>query len=240
MEKDLKALEEILNFSFNDKTLLQTALTHSSYRITHKEQNLEDNERLEFLGDAVLNLCITYLIFNKYREDREGELTRKRAHLVCKNTLIKVAKKLNLLEYVYLGKREEKLDSKSKENIAARTLEALIGAMFLDGGLEKTCEKVKEWFKPYFNRIPKTVCYDYKTELQELLQSKLNERPIYEVISVYGPPHSPKFEVVVKLNGKILAKAKGNSKKEAENLAARKALRLLKKVFEESGSLNGL
>lgn len=230
MEKDIKNLEKTLNFEFKDKNLLQTALTHSSYRITHKELKLEDNERLEFLGDAVLNLCITYLLFQRYKTDKEGDLTKKRAHLVCKNTLIKIAKKLNLIDYLYLGKREEKLDLKSKQNIAARTLEALIGAMFLECGFEKTCEKINEWFKPYFKRIPKTVCYDYKTQLQEWLQSRYNGRPEYEILAVDGPPHSPKFEVAVKLNGKLLAKAKGNSKKEAENLAAKKALMFLKKT----------
>jgi len=224
----LEELEKLIEFRFQNKELLRTALTHRSYKISHKELALEDNERLEFLGDAVLNLCISQLIFQKYQEDQEGVLTKKRAYLVCKNTLIKVAKKLNLLDYLYLGKREEKLDPKSKENIAARALEALIGAIFLEGGLEVACECVKTWFKPYLAKFPKIVGYDYKTELQEFLQSKYHERPEYEVVSISGPPHNPKFEVVVKLKDQILGRAKGPSKKEAENLAAKKALKQLK------------
>lgn len=233
MEKDLEELEKIIEFQFRNKELLKTALTHRSYKISHKELDLEDNERLEFLGDAVLNLCISQWIFHKYQKDQEGVLTKKRAYLVCKATLIKVAKKLNLLDYLYLGKREQHLDLKSKENIAARALEALIGAIFLESGLEVACEKVKTWFKPYLLRLPKTIGYDYKTELQEFLQSKYHERPEYEVVSVSGPPHNPKFEVVVKINGQILGKGKGPSKKEAENLAAKKALKQLKTEEKE-------
>jgi len=233
MPKDLKEFEKLLDIEFSNPQLLQTALTHRSYKISHKELKLEDNERLEFLGDSVLNLCISKMLFEKYPEDTEGELTKKRAYLVCKTTLIKVAKKIKLLDYIFLGRREEKLDTKSKENISARALEALIGAIFLEKGFEYTCEKIRKWFSPYLRKFPKTPLHDYKTKLQEFMQKEFHQRPVYEVTSVSGPPHHPKFEVVVKFQDKILAKAKGSSKKEAENKAAKKALKVLQTKLQE-------
>ncbi len=224
MEKRIEDFEKVLGISFENKELLKIALTHRSYKVSHKELNLEDNERLEFLGDSVLNLCISMMLYQKFPKDEEGELTKKRAYLVCKNTLVKVAKKIKLTEFVFLGRREEKLDAKSKENIAARALEALIGAIFLDKGFEVVCERIRKWFLPYLRRFPKTPLHDYKTRLQEVLQKRFHERPTYEVVSMSGPPHNPVFEVVVKLGDKVLAKAKGGSKKEAEILAAKKAI----------------
>jgi len=228
MEKDLEKLEDILNFKFKNKELLKSALTHRSYKVSHKEINWEDNERLEFLGDSVLNLCISFLLFQKFKEDREGDLTQKRAYLVCKNTLVKVSKKLNLLDYIYLGKRERRLDKKSKENICARAMEALIGALFIEGGFEVTFERVKKWFSPYFVKFRQKKIQDYKTQLQELIQKQYNKNPEYEVLSIKGPSHNPKFEIGIKLNGELIAKAQGGSKKEAEVLAAKRALKILK------------
>ncbi|PMP67033.1 MAG: ribonuclease III [Thermodesulfobacterium geofontis] len=235
MEKDLFSLEKALGFNFRDKGLLKSALTHRSYKISHKEIDWEDNERLEFLGDSVLNLCISLLLFQKFKEDREGDLTQKRAYLVCKNTLVKVAQKLNLCDYIYLGKREEKLDKKSKENICARAMEALIGALFLEGGFEITFERVKKWFLPYFAKFRQKKIKDYKTQLQEFIQKHYNKKPEYEVLSVSGPSHNPEFEIAVKLNGEIITKAKGASKKSAEILGAKKALKLLKKRMISEG-----
>ncbi len=229
MKKDLEELEKVLDFKFKNKDLLKSALTHRSYKVSHKEINWEDNERLEFLGDSVLNLCISFLLFKKFEENREGELTQKRAYLVCKDTLIKVSRKLNLLDYIYLGRREEKLDKKSKENICARTMEALIGALFLEGGFEVAFERVKRWFSPYFVKFRQKRFQDYKTQLQEFVQKYYHKKPEYEVLSVSGPSHKPRFEVGVKINGEIIATAKGSSKKSAEILAAKKALKFLEK-----------
>ncbi len=229
--RSLQELEAALGLEFKNKELLKTALTHSSYRACYKNLGVQDNEKLEFLGDAVLNLCISLYLYNRYPEDREGELTKKRAYLVCKDTLIKVAKKLKLLDFIYLGRREKKLDLKSKENISARTMEALIGAIFLEFGLETTCEKIRKWFAPYL-RGRKASFKDYKTRLQEFSQKHYGTRPEYQVVKVLGPAHSPKFEVEVKIEDKVLARARGGSKKEAENLAAKKALHCLKKDEE--------
>ena len=229
--RSLQELESALGLEFKNKELLKTALTHSSYRACYKKLGVQDNEKLEFLGDAVLSLCISLYLYKKYPEDSEGELTKKRAYLVCKDTLIKVANKLGLLDFIYLGRRERRLDIKSKQNISARAVEALIGAIFLEFGLETSCEKIRKWFIPYL-RGRKASFKDYKTRLQEFSQKCFGTRPEYQVVKVLGPAHSPKFEVEVKIEDKVLAKARGSSKKEAENLAAKKALNCLKKNKE--------
>lgn len=228
MEKNLSEFEKLLGVSFKDKELLKIALTHRSYRIRHREHVREDNERLEFLGDAVLNLCSSWWVFSKYPSESEGELSKKRAYLVCKETLIKIAEKLKLMDYIFLGKKEEKLDLKSKQNIAGRTVEALIGALFLEKGLEETCKKIRVWFSPFFKQLSRKTYKDYKTQLQEIVQKKYGVSPSYRVLSVSGPSHRPCFEVEVCVGEKILAKAKGSSKKIAETQAAKKALRVLK------------
>lgn len=229
MVREPEELENLLGITFTNKNLLKQALTHSSYRLCHKEEGLEDNERLEFIGDAVLSLCISFYLYEKFPKDREGELTKKRAYLVCKERLIKVAEALKLEEFILLGRREQSLDPKSKKNIAGRTLEALIGALFIDQGLERTCEVVKKLFSPYFRTLKASKITDYKTKLQEFLQKNRGEIPTYEVIEIKGPAHRPQIEVAVKVVGEVLALAKGASRKEAENLAAKKALYKLKR-----------
>jgi len=222
--KNLEEFENLIGVKFSDRSLIKAALTHRSYKACYKRFDIEDNERLEFLGDSVLNLCISKILFEKFPKAREGELTKKRAYLVCKQTLVQVAKKINLLDFIYMGRREERLDPKSKENIAARALEAVIGAIFLDKGFSQACNKIKEWFLPVIESLGKASFCDYKTRLQEVLQRKFHEKPTYEVLSIKGPPHNPEFEVAVKLRSKVLATGKGCSKKEAEVEAAKKAL----------------
>lgn len=225
MENSFSELEKILEVNFNDKLLLKKALTHSSYRIAHKEEKLEDNERLEFIGDAVLNLCISLLLYKKFPTDREGDLTKKRAYLVCKERLIKIAEKIDMLNFIYMGRREQGLDQKSKLNIAGRAVEALLGALFLDQGLEKTCKIVEKLFSPYLRRLKSAESIsDYKTKLQELLQKEKGIIPLYEVVEIKGPSHKPRIKISLKLGDQVLAEATGASKKEAENLAAKKAL----------------
>ncbi len=228
MENSFSELENLLGINFKNKDLLKKALTHSSYRIAHKEEKLEDNERLEFMGDAVLNLCISFLLYQKFPLDREGDLTKKRAYLVCKERLIKIAEKLALRNYILMGRRERSLDLKSQLNIAGRALEALLGALFLDQGLEKTCSVVEKLFSSYLRRLKSThSIVDYKTKLQEYLQKEKGIIPFYEVIKITGPSHKPKIKVAIKLGEQIIAQAIGKSKKEAENLAAKRALLIL-------------
>ncbi|MFN3406308.1 MAG: ribonuclease III [Caldimicrobium sp.] len=234
MENSFGELEKLIEVSFEDKKLLKKALTHSSYRIACKEEDLEDNERLEFIGDAVLNLCISLLLYKKFPTDREGDLTKKRAYLVCKERLIKMAEKLNLIDFVLMGKRERGLELKSKLNIAGRAFEAIIGALFLDQGLEKTYLVVEKLFTPYIKKLrsPKNL-QDYKTKLQEIIQKERGVIPHYEVLKIIGPSHKPKIKVALKVGDEVLSQAVGMSKKEAENLAAKKALLKLVKQKRE-------
>lgn len=229
MDKPLEELEARLGVTFKNKELLKEALTHSSYRLSHRGERVSDNERLEFLGDALLNLCISLYLYEKFPEDREGELTKKRSYLVCRERLIKVAENLNLWEYMYVGRRERALDEKGRKNIAGRTVEALIGAIFLDQGLEKTCEVVRRLFLPYIRALRASTITDYKTKLQEYLQKTYGAIPQYEVTSISGPAHRPEIEVAVSVGGKIIARAKGTSRKEAENLVAKRALYKLRR-----------
>lgn len=230
MEKSLEELENRLGITFHNKEFLKRALTHSSYRISHKKEVLEDNERLEFIGDAVLNLCISLLLYEKFPNDREGALTQKRAYLVCKERLIRVAEELGILDFLLMGRREKSLEMKSKLNMAGRALEAIIGAIFLDQGLEVTCQTIKKLFSKYLKTLKPHHLLDYKTKLQEYLQREKGLIPHYEVIEMKGPAHKPEIEITVKVGEKILASAKGSSRKEAENLAAKKALLKLKKT----------
>ncbi len=225
----LEEVEKALRVTFQNKKLLKTALTHSSYRLAYKYEDFEDNERLEFIGDALLNFCISLILYEKFPRDKEGDLTKKRAFLVCKERLIEIAKKLNLQDYLFLGKREQNLELESKLNIAGRTLEALLGAIFLDQGLEKTLEIVRYLFSPYFKYLKRDRVDDFKTKLQEYLQKERDLVPYYEILKISGPAHKPEIEVAVKIGEEILAKAKGPSRKRAENLAAKKALMRLKK-----------
>ncbi len=226
---NLEELEKQLNLSFKNKDVLIQALTHSSYRLSKKDPEIKDNERLEFLGDAVLNLSVSLMLYQRFPEDQEGVLTRKRAYLVCKERLNKIAEKINLKNYLFLGPREKKLDERSLKNISARSLEALIGAIFLEFGFAKTFTLLESWFKPYLRGLSLRRIVDYKTKLQEFLQKKSGVIPTYEVLSISGPSHRPIFEVGVILNGEMVAKAKGRSRKEAENRAANIALRIMQK-----------
>lgn len=232
-EEDFQELEKALGVSFRDKELLKRALTHSSYRISHRHEVPEDNERLEFVGDALLNLCVSLILYERFPADREGDLTKKRAYLVCKERLVKVAEALRLHEFLLTGAREKNLDLKSRLNMAGRAVEAIIGAIFLDQGLEKTCEVVNRIFAPYLRSLKLRSLSDAKSRLQEYLQKARGLIPAYEVLKITGPAHKPEIEVAVKVGEEIIAKAKGASRKEAENLAAKRALNKLKRTAKK-------
>ncbi|MFN4197344.1 MAG: ribonuclease III, partial [Caldimicrobium sp.] len=186
-------------------------------------------------GDAVLNLCVSLLLYKKFPTVREGDLTKKRAYLVCKERLIEIAEKLNLIDFVLMGKREKGLELKSKLNIAGRALEALIGALFLDQGLEKTYLVVEKLFTPYIKKLKSSKnLQDYKTKFQEIIQKERGVIPQYKVLKIIGPSHKPKIKVALKVGDEVLSQAVGMSKKEAENLAAKKALlKILKQKREQ-------
>ena len=218
-----KALEEKLGYTFQNPTLLTRALTHSSYA---NEQNAPgDNERLEFLGDSVLGFITAEYLFSEHKGVPEGELTRLRAYAVCEKSLDVYAKQLGLGEFLLLGKGEERTGGRTRASVLSDAFEAVIAAMYLDGGMEAVKPFVLRYVGPYVEAKP--VFRDYKTTLQEVTQQNPGETLEYVVVSESGPDHDKHFTVEVHLNSNVLGRGSGPSKKKAEQAAARQALELM-------------
>ena len=218
----MEKLEEKIGYKFNDKDLLRKALTHTSYAYEH---GVESNEKLEFLGDSILEFITSDYLFNNYKDLREGEMTKVRATVVCEKSLYKVAQKHNFSDFLYLGKSEEKSGGSSKPAILADSVEAVIAAIYIDGGLEGAKKFILENLKDEIKIASEHVGQkDYKTVLQEKLQENGEVKIIYTIIKEIGPEHDKTFEAQVECNDKILANGIGKSKKMAEMEAARKAL----------------
>mgnify|MGYP001773553314 CR=1 FL=1 len=224
LQEKFSLLEKILNINFREKSLLVSALCHRSYLNEHPSFPFEHNERLEFLGDAVLELLVSEKLFKEFPEKNEGELTLIRANLVCAKVLSRLAKKLKLDEFLLLSKGEQK-EKSSKERILANAFEALVGAIYLDQG-KKVCEDFLEKnLFPLLEQLLKENLKDAKTQLQELVQEKLKITPVYRVLEERGPDHQKVFVVGVFLKEKMIGKGEGRSKQEAEEEAAKEALK---------------
>ena len=220
--KNLTKLEQNIKYTFKDKKLLQNALTHTSYAYEH---GIQSNEKLEFLGDSILEFVSSEYMYNKYTNLKEGEMTKVRATVVCEKSLYKIATKHNFSDFLYLGKSELMTGGKKRPAILADSVEAVIAAMFLDGGLEPAKKFIIENLKDEIEIATKHVGEkDYKTVLQEELQKNGDVKIEYKIIKETGPDHDKTFEAQVSLNGKKLATGVGKSKKEAEMKAAQKAL----------------
>jgi len=223
--KDFSKIEKKLKFSFKNKDLLTQAFCHRSYLNENPEFKLKHNERLEFLGDAVLELIVTEYLFQNYPEKAEGELTSWRASLVNSETLSMIAGSLGFNDFLLLSKGERKTLGKARKYILADTFEALIGALFLDLGYE-ACQNLIE--KNVINELPRIIeaglFKDAKSHFQEEAQERIKITPIYRVLSEWGPDHAKYFTVGVFLEKNLVAKGKGYSKQEAEEEAAKKAL----------------
>ena len=220
--KNLEKLEENIGYKFTNKKLLQNALTHTSYAYEH---GIQSNEKLEFLGDSILEFVSSEYMYNKYTNLKEGEMTKVRATVVCEKSLYKIATMHNFSDYLYLGKSELMTGGKKRPAILADSVEAVIAAMFLDGGLEPAKKFIIENLKDEIEIATKHVGEkDYKTVLQEELQKNGDVKIEYKIIKETGPDHDKTFEAQVSLNGKKLATGVGKSKKEAEMQAAKKAL----------------
>lgn len=220
--KNLEKLEKNIGYKFKNIKLLQTALTHTSYAYEH---GVQSNEKLEFLGDSILEFVSSEYMYNKYQNLQEGELTKVRASVVCGKSLVNVAKKHNFGDFMYLGKSELKTSESKRGAVLEDSVEAVIAAIFLDGGLEPAKKFIIENLKDAIEVATKHVGEkDYKTVLQEELQKNGEVKIEYIIIGESGPDHDKTFEAEVSLNGKVLAKGKGKSKKEAEMQAAKKAL----------------
>lgn len=220
----LSDFEKIIGYTFKDISLLETALTHSSYA-NEKQLKRDCNERLEFLGDSVLGVITADYFYHNLNHLPEGEMTRKRAACACEKSLYSFAKEIELGNYILLGKGEERMNGRKKPSILADAFEALIGAIYLDGGLECARDFVLEFVKRAANIQMSIV--DYKTVLQEIIQKNPAEHLTYVLVGESGPDHDKRFEVEVRLNSNVVGFGRGRSKKIAEQQAARQALELL-------------
>lgn len=229
----LADLEARLGYRFRQPALLQQALVHSSYAFENPEVG-PNNERLEFLGDAVLNLMVSDLLVTAYPAAQEGQLTRWRAGLVNSRSLASLAQQLHLGAHLLLGRGEEQQGGRQKPSVLADALEAVIGAVYLDGGLTAVRQVVSRLLGEKLRQLPGEVSeIDYKTRLQELLQKKTKQTPVYEIVAVQGPPHARRFTVAVRLGSALLGLGSGRSKKEAAQRAAAAALQDLDPAGQE-------
>jgi ribonuclease III len=235
-ENDLARLgefEKILRYSFRDISLLYQALMHKSYLNEMPELDMQDNERYEFLGDAVLEFIVTEYLFGKYPNDNEGDLTERRSCTVDRSNCARMAKIYRLEEFVFLGRGERTEGKAIKRSILANALEAVVAAIYLDGGLEECRKFVTGFVEKYRPTVGEGVCRNFKAELQKYVQKIYQTIPIYRDISAIGPDHEKTFEVSVWMNDKLYGKGKGPNKKTAQQHAARSAL---KKIMEEENN----
>lgn len=222
--KKTKEIEKAVGIVFNDKALLDLAFVHKSY-VNEANDKSEQNERLEYLGDAVLELAVTDYLYHKFPEHPEGDLTNWRSALVKGKNLAKVAKKLGLGEFLYLSRGEELSGGREKAYILANTVEALIGAVYLDSGFEVAREFIMKHIVVLLDEIiSQGLDVDPKSRVQELAQEKLNVTPRYELLSETGPDHDKKFVMGIYFGDKLVADGAGSSKQEAEQAAAGNAL----------------
>ena len=219
----LRELQTMLAYSFRNLSLLTAALTHSSYANENKGSGFDSNERLEFLGDSVLGMMVAELIFKTYPDMAEGRMTRLRAELVCEKSLAGLAGALRLNEYLLLGRGEEKGGGRNRPSILADAFEAVIAAIYLDGGYEPASELISTLFTLKAARGD-TITSDYKTSLQEMIQEIPGRTLSYNIVNESGPDHLKSFTVEVSLNGAAIGSGTGKSKKEAEQTAAKAAL----------------
>lgn len=228
MNKDLKKLEQMIHYEFQDKKLFRQAMIHSSYANEHHLDKLGCNERLEFLGDAVLELVSSDFLYHKYKDVSEGELTKTRASIVCEPTLALCAGELNLGDYLLLGKGEEATGGRHRNSIVSDAMEALIGAIYLDGGFASAKEFIHRFV---LNDIEhKQLFYDSKTILQEMVQSMGEEVLSYELLKEEGPDHDKSFQVCAKVGDREIGRGTGRTKKAAEALAAYRGILFYKKT----------
>jgi len=222
-------LEKKLGYTFKDTTLLYQAFQHASYVNEKGDEGLKDNERLEFLGDAVLDLAVSHILMDHFPEIDEGDLSRYRSMIVDEQGLCAAASNLKLGDYILLGKGEERTNGRKKPSILANTMEALLGAIYLDAGYDQALQIVQSIFSSSLKRIDRPeMAHDFKSRLQEFTQKVSRTMPKYRLIKEKGPPHDRRFIVEISYEGKTLAQGEGRSKKEAEQHAAREALLCLK------------
>jgi ribonuclease-3 len=222
----IKDLEAAIGYRFSNITLVQNALTHSSYANERWHDSLRSNERLEFLGDSILGMVVAEHLYKNFPNRPEGELTRMRADMVCEQTLAAAANRIGLGTHLLLGHGEEQGGGRNRNSILADAMESVIAACFLDGGMDAALKVVQQFI---LVEVPVTKLHnaDYKTKLQELVQQKKNQVLTYTLVGESGPDHDKQFAVEVRLNGNVVGSGTGSSKKRAEQKAAHTAIETL-------------
>lgn len=229
-ENQLLPLENRLGYAFGDLLLLKQSLTHKSYCNEKRLNKGDHNERLEFLGDAVLELCVSDLIIKQFPDAREGEMSKIRASLVNETALAETARQIELGRYLFLGKGEEQGQGREKNSLISDAFEALLGAIYLDAGYKKVFAIVHSLFVSQINRaLTEDINRDFKTKLQEIAQLKFKTAPEYRVVSQEGPDHDKVFQIDVYIAGQKVSEGVGKSKKQAEQKSAQNALESLQK-----------
>lgn len=219
----MSELEKQLETKFENVSLLDIATTHSS--AANQKADVEYNERLEFLGDSILQMCITEYLYINYFNKSEGELTKIRSLIVCESSLFEIAKKWGLGKYLLMSKGEELTGGRSRTSILADCVEAIIAAIYLDKGMDKVKAFILDNFKIIIEEaVSNRIVFDYKTKLQETLQKNKDNEILYKLVKYEGPPHRRKFYVNVLINNNLMGNGEGYSKKEAEQIAAKEAL----------------
>jgi ribonuclease-3 len=224
-EKPDILLERTIDYTFGDPSLLIEALTHKSFSNEQNDRGVPDNERLEFLGDVVLGLVVSHYVFRTFPHLPEGELTRIRSEVVSEKGLAVIGKAISLGDFMRLGKGEERSGGRLKSSLIANAMEALIGAIFCDGGFEQACRVVEALVVEHIQRAARRKAgVDYKTRLQERLQARFGEVPQYVLVHADGPPHQRSYTVEARFRESCIGRGEGRSKKAAEQAAARQAL----------------
>ena len=221
-----KELEKVIGYTFSNPKYLTIALSHTSY-VNEVKRGLVSNERQEFLGDAVLSIVVSDYLFKHYSHLPEGELTKLRASLVCEKSLCEFAHMIGLGQYLMLGRGEEQMGGRERPSILADAFEALIAAIYLDGGMEHAKKFILGFVKKQVEKDKKVFFKDYKTALQEIIQQNREEQLTYVLLGESGPDHDKHFSVEVHLNSNVIGKGEGRSKKDAEQMAAKEALELM-------------
>ena len=225
-ETKIKDLEKRIGYEFHDMKMLMTAMCHSSYANEHRQRQIHDNERLEFLGDAVLEVSSSDFLFHQYPDMPEGKLTKLRASIVCEPTLALCAREIHLEQYLLLGKGEEHTGGRYRDSIISDAMEALIGAIYLDGGFANAKEFVEKFILTDIEH--KKLFYDSKTILQEMVQGGQEKGIVYQLVGEEGPDHNKSFRVGVAIGGEAFGCGIGRTKKAAEQEAAYQAILKLK------------
>ncbi|WP_052111157.1 ribonuclease III [Pontibacillus yanchengensis] len=221
---DFQNFQKKIGITFHNRSLLEQAFTHSSYVNEHRTKEYDDNERLEFLGDAVLELAISQYLFRKYPEMAEGELTKFRASIVCEASLVRFANDLHFSELIFLGKGEEMTGGRARPALLADVFEAFIGALYLDQDFNTVISFLEQFVYPKIKKGAFSHAMDYKSQLQEVVQRERNGNIEYEIVEEKGPAHNREFVAHVFIQGDRTGIGLGRTKKEAEQNAAKEAL----------------